>query len=272
MNDYYVYVYYDPRSVEPSPFYVGKGRKNRYKKHLMETYANTENKKKYAIIQAIISAGMEPLIKFYAVDLMEDVAYDTEKELISRYGRRDLDDGGILTNICEDARPPNNTGVVRPSGKDHHNYGKKLNITDEERKRRSNHYKDLNASRDNTGENNHFYGKKHTEESRAKMSAAAKRSPHARGNHLVSAEARKKIQLNNPNRKEIHTPYGIFISAEHFCKLMPIITANGLRAILNRTDKPLLRQSVANNNLFVKDNIGQTPRELGWYFMENTND
>lgn len=269
MKDYYVYVYYDNRQDPPVPFYVGKGRGVRYKRHLAENYANTENKKKYAVIQAIFAAGLTPQVEFYKTGLTEPEAYDIEKQLIQQYGRRDLDCGGLLTNVCADQRPPCNRGRVRPRGKDHPNYGKKLNISEEERQNRKDRI--VAQGKKQTGENNPFYGKTHSDETKALISKMKQGNKINLGRH-PDAQTRAKIQLNNPNRKAIHTPYGNFISAEYFVSVHTIITANGLRNVLKRADKPINRQGAVNCPLFNKDDIGKTPRELGWYFLEEINE
>lgn len=268
MNDFYVYVYYDPRQTPARPFYVGKGTKDRYKKHLTETYDNTENKKKYAVIQAILRAGMEPIIEFHATGLTEDDAYEQEASLIRTYGRRDIDEGGILTNICVDNRPPNITGIIRPKGRDNPNYGKKMKLSAEEIQRRTNQI--VEQAKTQTGENNPFYGKTHTDDVKALISKLKTGNKNNLGRY-PDHTTRTKIQLNNPNRKSIHTPYGEFASAEWFVGLHPIISANGLRSMLKNADKPINKRSVANNPIWTDDNIGKTPRELGWYFIE-TND
>jgi hypothetical protein len=59
-NNYYVYIYRDPENK--LPFYVGKGSKNRYKKHLQEKKETTENPKKYNKIQQILNKGLLPII------------------------------------------------------------------------------------------------------------------------------------------------------------------------------------------------------------------
>jgi hypothetical protein len=58
---FYVYVYYHPETN--MPFYIGKGTGTRYMKHLSETKENTENYKKWAVIQGLRNKGLEPIIK-----------------------------------------------------------------------------------------------------------------------------------------------------------------------------------------------------------------
>lgn len=110
MNKYYVYALIDPFTQHP--FYIGKGSGERYKVHLNETFKNTENKKKYAIIKSIRNKGSEPIIIKLLDNISEVNAYELEANLIQYYGRRDIDEGGILTNICIDNRPPSAKGKV----------------------------------------------------------------------------------------------------------------------------------------------------------------
>jgi hypothetical protein len=106
---YYVYGLLDPRKNN-QPFYIGKGCGDRARVHLSETEDKTENLRKTLKIKKIREAGMEPEIEYLAYDLEENVAYDLEATLIRKYGRAKIDDGGILTNICVDNRPPDPTG------------------------------------------------------------------------------------------------------------------------------------------------------------------
>lgn len=79
--NYYVYVLIDPRTSQP--FYVGKGKGNRYKAHLNETKETTINVKKFNKIQSIRSCGLEPLVEIIEQFKSEDEAYQLEMLLIS---------------------------------------------------------------------------------------------------------------------------------------------------------------------------------------------
>ena len=81
MNDYYVYVYIDPRSYEE--FYYGKGRGDRKREHLKED-GDSEKARRIKEIQA---DGKEPIIKVIAARLSEDQALLVEKTLIWKLGR-----------------------------------------------------------------------------------------------------------------------------------------------------------------------------------------
>lgn len=102
---YYVYELIDPRVN--LPFYVGKGKNKRVYFHLSEkSRAKSENPKKYDKIQKIRKEGYEPEIKIVEYFENENDAYEYEEKLIKEYGRKNIDEGGTLTNICESSRPP----------------------------------------------------------------------------------------------------------------------------------------------------------------------
>ncbi len=98
-NNYYVYVYIDPRNYEE--FYYGKGEGNRKNAHLKDD-GDTEKVKR---ISAIREEGLEPIVKVIARGLTQDQALLVEKTLIWKLGRN-------LTNIAsghyaENFRPHN---------------------------------------------------------------------------------------------------------------------------------------------------------------------
>ena len=105
---YYVYCYIDPRDNEI--FYIGKGKANRKYSHLNETLENTCNKRKFLKIQEIIQSDQQPIIKELASFENEKDAYSFEISLIKKYGRIELDEGGILTNMTIESIPPSRKG------------------------------------------------------------------------------------------------------------------------------------------------------------------
>lgn len=103
--EYYVYKLIDPRIN--LPFYVGKGKGNRVYFHLSEkSRAKSDNFKKFDKIKKIRKEGYEPEIEIVKYFENENEAYEYEEQLIKKYGRKDIDKNGILTNICESSRPP----------------------------------------------------------------------------------------------------------------------------------------------------------------------
>ena len=109
-NIYYVYAILDPRvkneELGYSPFYIGKGMKDRCYTHLKN---NKDNKNKVAIIEEIRKDGLEPIVVKILENLDEKTAYQFEKEYIRKYG---VYGKGILTNICDDCRPPSRKGTT----------------------------------------------------------------------------------------------------------------------------------------------------------------
>jgi hypothetical protein len=170
--NYYVYMYIDPR--DNLPFYVGKGKDNRLKKHLSETFENTENRRKYAYIQGLRNKGIEPIIKKIKENLSQEDAYEFEEDLIRHYGRKDLDTNGILTNICIDNRPP----VI--TGEKHHQFGKAIITyhTEETKKKISDAHK---------GRPSMKKGTTCSEETKERMSNAQK-------GRIISEEAKEKLR------------------------------------------------------------------------------
>jgi uncharacterized protein len=85
-NDYYVYVYIDPRNFEE--FYFGKGRGSRKDAHLSDS-SDSDKAKRIAAIQ---KAGLQPIVRVIARELSEHDALLVEKTLLWKLGRQ-------LTNI-----------------------------------------------------------------------------------------------------------------------------------------------------------------------------
>lgn len=86
MNDYYVYVYIDPRNFEE--FYYGKGKGSRKSAHL----SDGSDSEKARRISEIRKSDLEPIIRVIARDLTEHDALLVEKTLLWKLGR-------TLTNV-----------------------------------------------------------------------------------------------------------------------------------------------------------------------------
>jgi uncharacterized protein len=81
MEEYYVYVYIDPRNFEE--FYFGKGKGNRKNSHLSDSL----DSKKTRRIAEIREDGQEPIIRVIAAGLTEYDALLIEKTLLWKLGR-----------------------------------------------------------------------------------------------------------------------------------------------------------------------------------------
>ncbi|OGX08029.1 MAG: hypothetical protein A2Z88_07810 [Omnitrophica WOR_2 bacterium GWA2_47_8] len=81
MNNYYVYVYIDPRNFEE--FYYGKGCGSRKDCHL----SDQSDTKKANRIKAIKKDGLSPIVRVIAKGLTEQEALLIEKTLLWRLGR-----------------------------------------------------------------------------------------------------------------------------------------------------------------------------------------
>ena len=85
MENFYVYVYIDPRNYEE--FYYGKGKGSRKEAHLKFDENSDNDSEKIKIIKEIKKEGLEPIIKVIAKGLTEKEALLVEKTLIWKLGK-----------------------------------------------------------------------------------------------------------------------------------------------------------------------------------------
>src|SRR3989344_839841 len=109
MNDYYVYVYIDPRNHEE--FYYGKGSGSRKSAHL-EDESDSEKAKRISEIQ---KEGLSPLIRVIARGLSESEAFLIEKTLLWKLGKGTTN---IATGHFSEKFRPQNTLHKELSGFD----------------------------------------------------------------------------------------------------------------------------------------------------------
>lgn len=85
MENFYVYVYIDPRNYEE--FYYGKGKGSRKEAHLKFDENSDNDSDKTKIIKEIKNEGLEPIVKVIAKGLTEKEALLVEKTLIWKLGK-----------------------------------------------------------------------------------------------------------------------------------------------------------------------------------------
>lgn len=93
----YVYIYYDPRKTPIEPIYIGKGIDDRMYHHVNKKCHNPILERKLTKIKEL---GLEPIIEKIQDNLSDEDALKLEIELISKYGRIDLETG-TLCNLTE---------------------------------------------------------------------------------------------------------------------------------------------------------------------------
>ena len=157
ISNYYVYLYL---REDLTPYYVGKGKG-----------------KRAFVKQRVTSPPVDTnLIHIVACNLLESDAFLLEIKLIAEYGRKDIGTG-ILHNRTNGGDGPSGRimsaeqklivssthkgKIVSDATKQKLSIARKNRITLESTRRKS--------SIARVGSKNHFFGKKHTEETKAKM-------------------------------------------------------------------------------------------------------
>lgn len=120
----------------------------------------------------------------------------------------------------------------------------------------------------NFGETNGFYGKKHTKETRQRISDN-RRGKTPNRSYEVTAETKLKISENSGNAVAINTPFGIFRSYAEFCKKYPITSDAALRIMMKNPNKLVSERQIQKSQLFNIEDLGKSYKELGWYLHED---
>jgi len=97
-DSYYVYLYVDPKTKKP--MYVGKGKNQRYLHHIKSVVKQPipeSGKMFFNTLRNRLKQGFgHPSILIIHNDVTEDVAFNEEKRLIKKIGRKDLNTGPLL--------------------------------------------------------------------------------------------------------------------------------------------------------------------------------
>jgi hypothetical protein len=94
-NLFYVYAYVDPRDGEP--FYIGKGTGGRFYRHFDPTALALPDMF-HSKLRGMLARNVRPEIQVLREDLDEETAFEIERELIARYGRRDNGTGCLCNH------------------------------------------------------------------------------------------------------------------------------------------------------------------------------
>lgn len=190
MNNYYLYVLLDPRKpglhkyqdLEFSfiPFYVGISKhENRFVEHLNESRKNRKSYKCNKIRKIKEETSKDPIIIKLFENVTKEEAINLEREYIKKIGRYVLKEGP-LTNLTSGG-----------DGGDTHTNNPKL--------------KEIIKKQSLTvlGEKNPFYGKKHSEETKKKISerTKAEMKKHPPRTQEQMQERNKKISITLTGRK-----------------------------------------------------------------------
>jgi hypothetical protein len=233
MNVFYVYAFVDPRKpgsftydnykFDFEPFYIGKGKDSRYKRHLNQSQLNAgNNPHKERVFKKIAAAGFHPTdhVVLIGEQLSEADACQLEQEVIRAIGRSNLHTGP-LTNLTDGGEGMSN--FVSPcKGKTYEElYGAEKAAQLKEAKSQR-FLGDANPMR---GVASYWRGKKLPAETRAKISQTRSR----RVNQLEKLSG--KIVATFPNAHEAAQSLGILTSSIHNCLSpnQPAKSAGGFR-------------------------------------------
>lgn len=121
LNEFYVYLLLNP--LKPckvvykdvcflyEPFYIGKGKGNRYNEHCgyeLSKKRRKHNPIKTIIIEAILNFNLKPILIKYRENLIESESFEIEKEMILYFGKKCDGIGGILSNISNGGKGGDN--------------------------------------------------------------------------------------------------------------------------------------------------------------------
>ena len=180
------------------PFYIGKGQNCRYKSH----FKNGNTKLKKFIKQKLKSQSLRVVI--IKDNLTEDKAFDLERRLIDRYGRKD-NNTGVLYNRTSGGQGP--SGVVYAEGRN-----RKISETLKGNKRSKETKRKISESKK---------GYKQTKEHIRKRSQSMKGNKNTLGyNH--TEETKRQISESMKGKKK---------SEEHKIKMIGNKNGSGLKGI-----------------------------------------
>lgn len=186
MNNYYVYIYW--RLDTNEPFYIGKGKGDRWKRldGRSKHFDNIINKTLVAVTiekdnlteNEAFYWEEETLRRFvfeygYSIDIPNNRSDEKGFHLVNKtWGGEGVSGCNPFENMSEEKRKERNRKFKESfSGENNHNYGKPL--SEETKRKLSESHKGKNC-----GEKHHFYGKHHSKETKEKISEKKKGKKH----------------------------------------------------------------------------------------------
>lgn len=252
---YYTYIYLDPRKPGKyqyddicflyEPFYVGKGKGDRYNYHIKSSRVDNQIFKNK--INKIIKSNLDPYIERFKYTESEELAYYNETDTILQIGSFLIDGikDGPLLNICLINQPPKLKGR---SYKDI--YGDRWEIEIEKR-------------RVSIKENHRLHKRKHTEETKKKISISTSGSNNPRWGVVLSKEVKDKISKRAKERlKNVNPSWREWLVTSPFGEIY--IVKNGLKSFcLDKNLSYSTLRKCLKTGLPVKSG-----RTMGWMLQE----
>jgi hypothetical protein len=217
---YYVYQYIHPETN--LPLYIGKGQRDRLNDHwkLICQGKRTTNSHWTAKLNQLRSLGLIPIIEKIKENLTSEEALLIEEDLITKYGRRDYDEGGILYNHLKRANDW--------TGAKHSTESKiKIGLAHKNKKLEDWHIEAIKKA--NTGKIKSKEtlekmsiaqkGKPKSKEACEKMSIAAKNKPRSAAQQEVFERASKKSHSKEARAKQAKSMMGKKHSPETIAKM-----------------------------------------------------
>jgi len=193
---FYVYALKDPRNNKP--FYIGKGKGDRYSHHFYKGNL-CERSIKNNKIKSILNKGLEVLIEILHDNLSENRAFLYERVYIRRYGRKD-NKTGILCNHTDGG--DGFSGLVFTDES-------KLNMSISALKRFKDPKEIEKISKSHIGQ-----CRPHNETTKDKISKSNKRRIHSELSRINMSEGKKKMISENLEYYEYLIFLGKYASTE----------------------------------------------------------
>lgn len=294
---FYVYVYLDPRKpgdyiygdlrFSNEPFYVGKGKKYRYKDHLNEK--ETKNIVKHNKINKIRNDGLMPIIQILYDKLTNEESLVLEIKTIRQIGRLNIKTGP-LTNLTDGGEghvgfiQTKETKLKRKASQEKSTFD--ITVHSEEFKSKMSsiakeYYSDENNRLAHSllfkGKNNPMFGKKRSKESCDKQRRTIKQR-RAEGKMKLSDAGRNALILKNKLRKgqknkniridaimyELISPDGIIINIAGAVRLQAECKNRKLQlhVLKNNIGSAITIGMVVSKKIFAKNTIGWTLNKI----------